>query len=61
MSPSLTSAGRQEKIAGKEKNLKAILILENIQPHSEGQKLHLTTSRIQGHKGTILAEGKKKR
>lgn len=43
-----------KKIAGKEKNLKAILILANIQPHSKGQKLHLTASRIQDHKGSRL-------
>lgn len=44
----------RKKTAGKEKNLKAMLILENIQPHSKGQKLHLTASRIQDHKGSRL-------
>lgn len=44
----------RKKIAGKEKNLKAILILANIQPRNKGQKLHLTASRIQDHKDSRL-------
>lgn len=41
----------RKKTACKEKKFKATLILE---PHREGQKLHLTASRIQDHKGSRL-------